>query len=393
MQSFTYHVPTEIVFGKEAQLQTAAEIKKYGGSRVLLVSGGHSAERSGLLGQLRIQLAEAGLAVESFGGVQPNPRVDHAREGVRRAVQKKADFILAVGGGSVIDTAKAIAHGAANPGTDLWQFWLGRESVKKSLPVGVVLTIAAAGSETSDSAVLTDEESGVKRGLSTPFNRPVFAVLNPELTMTLPLFQVTCGIVDIMMHTMDRYFNPVRGNELTDALAEAVLRTAIANGRRAVADQQDYAAMSELMWCGSVSHNGLTGLGGLKDFAPHQLGHELSARFDVAHGASLSAVWGAWAAVVFDTDPARFAQFGRNVWGLTGSDDIAVGHAAVDATVAYFKEIGMPTCFTELGIGVQSEEALAQMADAVTYHGKRKIGTFLPMGGSEIFAAYRNANR
>ena len=393
MQSFTYHVPTEIVFGKEAQLQTAAEIKKYGGSRVLLVSGGHSAERSGLLGQLRIQLAEAGLAVESFGGVQPNPRVDHAREGVRRAVQKKADFILAVGGGSVIDTAKAIAHGAANPGTDLWQFWLGRESVKKSLPVGVVLTIAAAGSETSDSAVLTDEESGVKRGLSTPFNRPVFAVLNPELTMTLPLFQVTCGIVDIMMHTMDRYFNPVRGNELTDALAEAVLRTAIANGRRAVADRQDYAAMSELMWCGSVSHNGLTGLGGLKDFAPHQLGHELSARFDVAHGASLSAVWGAWAAVVFDTDPARFAQFGRNVWGLTGSDDIAVGHAAVDATVAYFKEIGMPTCFTELGIGVQSEEALAQMADAVTYHGKRKIGTFLPMGGSEIFAAYRNANR
>ncbi len=305
MQSFTYHVPTEIVFGKEAQLQTAAEIKKYGGSRVLLVSGGHSAERSGLLAQLRTQLTEAGLAVESFGGVQPNPRVDHAREGVRRAVQKKADFILAVGGGSVIDTAKAIAHGAANPGTDLWQFWLGRESVKKSLPVGVVLTIAAAGSETSDSAVLTDEESGVKRGLSTPFNRPVFAILNPQLTMTLPLFQVTCGIVDIMMHTMDRYFNPVRGNELTDALAEAVLRTAIANGRRAVADRQDYEAMSELMWCGSVSHNGLTGLGGLKDFAPHQLGHELSARFDVAHGASLSAVWGAWAAVVFDTDPAN----------------------------------------------------------------------------------------
>jgi len=393
MQSFTYHMPTEIVFGKEAQLQTAAEIKKYGGSRVLLVSGGHSAERSGLLAQLRTQLTEAGLAVESFGGVQPNPRVDHAREGVRRAVQKKADFILAVGGGSVIDTAKAIAHGAANPGTDLWQFWLGRESVTKSLPVGVVLTIAAAGSETSDSAVLTDEESGVKRGLSTPFNRPAFAILNPELTMTLPLFQVTCGIVDIMMHTMDRYFNPVRGNELTDALAEAVLRTAIANGRRALADRQDYDAMSELMWCGSVSHNGLTGLGGLKDFAPHQLGHELSARFDVAHGASLSAVWGAWAAVVFDTDPARFAQFGRNVWGLTGSDDAAVGHAAVDDTVAYFKEIGMPTCFTELGIGVQSEEALAQMADAVTYHGKRKIGTFLPMGGSEIFAAYRNANR
>lgn len=393
MQSFTYHMSTEIVFGEEAQQQTAAEIKQYGGSRVLLVSGGHSAERSGLLTQLRTQLPEAGIAVESFGGVQPNPRVDHAREGVRRALQMKADFILAVGGGSVIDTAKAIAHGTANPGVDLWQFWLGQESVRQSLPVGAVLTIAAAGSETSDSAVLTDEESGAKRGLSTPFNRPVFAILNPRLTMTLPLFQVTCGIVDIMMHTMDRYFNPVRGNELTDALAEAVLRTTIENGRRAVAHRQDYDAMSELMWCGSVSHNGLTGLGGLKDFAPHQLGHELSARFDVAHGASLSAVWGAWAGVVFDTDPARFAQFGRNVWGLTGSDDIAVGHAAVDATVAYFKEIGMPTCFTELGIGVQGEEALAQMADGVTYHGKRKIGTFLPMGGSEIFAAYRNANR
>ena len=295
MESFEYWVPTRILFGKGAESKTAAEIQRLGARRVLIVSGGASARRSGLLDRIEEQLRQAGIVFETFEGTKPNPRLGHAREGVRRAIALGAELILAVGGGSVIDTAKGIAHGAANPNTDIWEFWTGRAPLEKSLPVGVVLTISAAGSETSDSSVLTDEASGQKRGLSSPFNRPVFAVMDPLLTLTLPVWQVKCGVVDIMMHTMDRYFNPIQDNQLTDAIAEALLRTVIRCGRAAVADPTDYAAMSELMWAGSLSHNGLTGLGGVKDFAPHQLGHELSARFDVSHGASLSTVWGSWA--------------------------------------------------------------------------------------------------
>lgn len=256
MRDFTYYVPTEILFGRGAEADTAKEIRKFGGSRVLVVTGGGSVERSGLLARIERGLDEAGLAHEVFRGAKPNPRLSHAREGVQRALAMKADFILAVGGGSTIDTAKGIAHGAANPGTDIWDFWCGKAALERSTPVGVVLTISAAGSETSNSAVLTNEENGQKRGLGHDLNRPAFAVMDPELTLTLPVYQVACGVVDIMMHTLDRYFNPVWDNDLTDGIAEALLRTVIENGRRAVADKSDYHAMSELMWCGSVSHNG-----------------------------------------------------------------------------------------------------------------------------------------
>lgn len=393
MESFTYCVPTEIVFGQGAEDNTAAEVAKFGGRRVLIVAGGRSARRSGLLDRLEKQLDDAGLAHAAFEGAQPNPRLAHAREGVRAALAFGADFILAVGGGSAIDTGKAVAHGAANPDVDLWEFWTRRRTVEKSLPVGAVLTIPAAGSETSDSAVLTDEQSGQKRGLSTPHNRPVFAVMDPALALSLPDFQVSCGVVDIMMHTLDRYFNPVATNELTDALAEALLRTVIANGRKALADRADCHAMSEIMWCGSVSHNGLTGLGGEKDFAPHQLGHELSARFDVAHGASLSAVWGAWAAeALAAVGPARFAQYGRAVWGLAG-EDAAVAREAIEATVVYFVALGMPTGFVSLGIGAQSEQELAALAEGATYGRTRTIGSFYRLGYDQVLAVYRRANR
>ena len=260
MNSFTYQIPTEIVFGKDSEALTASLVRKYGGGRVLIVYGGGSAVRSGLLERICGQFDEAGLAYETLGGVHPNPHLEFAREGVKKAIQWGADFFLAIGGGSVIDTAKAIAIGTANPDTDIWKFWTKEETVTRSLPVGVILTISAAGSETSDSSVLTNMETGVKRGLSTPFNRPAFAVMNPELTYTLPTYQVACGIVDIMMHTMDRYFNPVTDNQLTDEIAEALLRTAVHNGSIAVKNSHDYSAMSELMWCGSLSHNGLTGL-------------------------------------------------------------------------------------------------------------------------------------
>ncbi len=392
MNSFTYQIPTEIVFGKDSEALTASLVRKYGGGRVLIVYGGGSAVRSGLLERICGQFDEAGLAYETLGGVHPNPHLEFAREGIKKAIQWGADFFLAIGGGSVIDTAKAIAIGTANPDTDIWKFWTKEETVTRSLPVGVILTISAAGSETSDSSVLTNMETGVKRGLSTPFNRPAFAVMNPELTYTLPTYQVACGIVDIMMHTMDRYFNPVTDNQLTDEIAEALLRTAIHNGSIAVKNSHDYSAMSELMWCGSLSHNGLTGLGGRKDFAPHQLGHELSARFDVAHGASLSAVWGAWARYVYKTDVARFARFAASVWGIRGASEEAAAIAGIHATEEYFISLGMPTNFTSLGIGVQPDEALRDLALRCTYYHTRKVGTFQVLDEPDLYEIYKAAN-
>lgn len=393
MQSFIFYSPTEVVFGKDSELKTAQEIKKYGGSRVLVVYGGGSVVKSGLLKKIEQLLTKEGLPYEMLGGVKPNPLLSFARSGVEKARKFGADFILAVGGGSVIDTAKGIAHGVANPETDIWLYWLGEATVKKSLPVGAVLTISAAGSETSDSAVLTNGETKEKRGLSTEFNRPRFAIMNPELTYTLPKYQISCGIVDIMMHTLDRYFTLTEGNELTDEFAESLLRVIIKNGAIAIKDPHNYEAMSELMWCGSISHNGLTGLGAVTDFAPHQLGHELSGKFDVAHGASLSTIWGSWAEYSYQQKTERFVRFAHNVWGITETDPDAAARAAIDATVAYFASLGMPTCYTELGIGLQSEETLRELADRSVFYGKRKFGGFRKLDGEDAYRIYKLANR
>lgn len=390
MERFTYYSPTEVVFGRGAETETAAYVKKYGGSRVLVVYGGGSVERSGLLARVVKTLEETGLAYETFGGAQPNPTLEHAREGVARALEFGADFILALGGGSAIDTAKAIAHGAANPEVDLWRFWSRELPVERSTPVGVVLTIPAAGSEMSNSAVLTNVSIHRKRGLSSDWNRPKFAVMNPELTCSLPPYQVACGITDIMMHTLDRYFNPI-DNALTDALAEALLRTVIEQGRRAMEVPHDYQAMSELMWAGSLSHNGLTGLGGNGDWAVHQLGHELSARFDLAHGASLATVWGAWAEYVCASRVERFARYARNVWGVTLEDEAQAARAGIRATVDYFAGLGMPTGFSG-GIGLQSDETCRDMAYRCAYEGNRTIGTFRVLDQEDIFLIYQKAN-
>ncbi len=390
MQPFTYHCPTEVVFGPECEKQVAACVQKYGGRRVLLVYGGGSVERSGLLARVTAALQAAGLACQPFGGAKPNPTLAHAREGVRAAQAWGADFVLGIGGGSAIDTAKAIAHGAADPAADIWQYWIGAQAVQRSLPVGVILTIPAAGSETSDSAVLTNTEDGHKRGLNTPFNRPRFALLDPTLAATLPAYQVACGVTDIMMHTMDRYFGPL-DNELTDALAEALLRTVIHYGPAAVRDAHDYEAMSELMWAGSLSHNGLTGLGQQGDWAVHQLGHELSGRFDLAHGASLATVWGAWARYVCDAKPARFARYARNVWGVQTADEAEAAQQGIAATEAYFAALGMPTGFGG-GIGVQSEEVCRQLAHSCSFEGTRTIGALKVLTEPDIAAIYRAAN-
>lgn len=392
MQSFIFYSPTEVVFGKDAELQVAEEIKKFGGSRVFIVYGGGSALKSGLIDKVKAALVKNNIDFTDFGGVQPNPLLSHAKSGIKKAVEFGADFILAVGGGSVIDTAKGIAHGVANPSVDIWKFWTKELEVQKSLPVGVVLTISAAGSETSNSAVLTNDETGSKRGLSTDFNRPKFAIMNPELTYSLPKYQVACGVVDIMMHTLDRYFTLTEGNEITDEIAESLLRVTIKNGKTAVENSKDYQAMSELMWCGSISHNGITGLGAVTDFAPHQLGHELSGKFNVAHGASLSTVWGSWAEYCYKQKPERFVRYANKVWGIEKSTIEETSKAAIDATVSYFTSIGMPTCFTELGIGVQNEEMLEELANRCVFYGKRKVGGFKVLDVNDVLEIYKLAN-
>lgn len=394
MRDFTFYCPTEIIFGAQAETKAGEAVVKHGGSRVLLVYGGKSAVASGLLERVEKSLAQAGLSVQKTGGVQPNPTLSFARKGVAEALSFQADFILAVGGGSVMDTAKAIAIGAANPQTDIWTYWLGKEPVTKALPVGCIVTISASGSETSDSAVLTDDTHKDKRGLNTPFNRPRFALMNPQLAFTLSPKQIACGVTDILMHTLDRYFTPMQGNELTDALAEALMRTVIYYGPKAVHFPHDYAAQSEIMWAGSLSHNNLTGLGAEKEFAVHQLGHELSGRFGVAHGESLSAMWPAWALYVYKEDPARFARYTCNVWRMETVTDIdTAAREGIEATVRFFASLGMPTHLREL-LGRQlSFEELYELADRCSRGGTRTVSKFKPLTKEDLLRIYTAANQ
>ena len=357
MHAFEFYQPTAIVFGPGTEAQAGPKAAQLGAWRVLVVYGGQSAKASGLLSRVLSSLDGAGLAHDTFGGIHPNPRLFQAREGVQKALDFGADLILAVGGGSVIDASKAIALGAANPEADLWDFWQRKRPVEHLL-------------------------------------RPKFAILDPELTYTLPPYQVSCGVVDIMMHTLDRYFTSVTGNLLTDEIAEGLLRTVITCGARAHKNSRDAQAMSELMWAGSLSHNDLTGLGAPKDFAPHQLGHELSARFDFAHGATLSAVWGSWAAYCWKTNPARFAQYGVKVWGLdpAGKTQEELAQDAIARTVDFFRSLGMPTSLVELGCGLQTEEELEELARRCTFYGQRTIGAFRVLGYEDILEIYRLAN-
>jgi len=393
MQGFTFFTPTEIVFGSGSESQTALMVKKHGGTKVLVVYGTGSVVKSGLLTKITAQLQNEGIKCLHHGGATPNPHLSFARAGIKAALDFGADFILAIGGGSAIDAAKAIAHGTANPNIDVWKFWLQEEPLTKSLPVGVVLTISAAGSETSSSAVITNTEEGLKRGLNTNFNRPRFAIMNPELTYTLPSFHISCGIADIMMHTLDRYFSPEgNDNEMTDEIAEALMRVVIKNGPKVLDAPSNYNAQSEIMWAGSLSHNGICGLGRTMDFSVHQLGHELGGRFDVAHGASLTTMWGSWARHCMDVNPARFARFARKVWGITHDDDNKAAQEGICKTEDFFRLIKMPTCFSELGIGVQSQEVLEELSFSCVHFGKRLVGSFRPLAKDDILAIYSMAN-
>lgn len=394
MQNFTFKCPTEIVFGRGAEERVAEKLRTYGAKSVFIVYGGESAKKSGLLPKIERNLTESGITFQVIGGVKPNPRLSLVREGVRLAIQAKSDFILAVGGGSVIDSAKAIAHGAANPATDVWDFWLGRQPLTKSLPVAVVLTLAAAGSETSDSAVLTDEDTHRKLGMNTPLNRPAIAFMNPELTYSVPKKQLVSGVCDIMMHTMERYFTKVREkNILTDRFAEALLTTVMDALKVAEKNQTDYDAMSEILWASSVSHSNFTELGRLKDFSCHRLGHELSAMFDATHGATLTTIWPSWAKYVYRDDPARFAQFAEKLFGIEDGSDIERAEKGIEAMTDFFRSVQMPVNMKELLGRTLTDAEVEKLADLGTSGDTKKLGNFHPIGKKEAIAIYTLANR
>lgn len=362
MFCFDYYTPTKVVFGKHTESRVGELVKEFGGKKLLLHYGGGSAVRSGLIDTVKRILDGEGIAYVCLGGAMPNPRLSLVYEGIDLCKKEGVDFILAIGGGSVIDSAKAIGYGVTNEG-DVWDFYDKKRQAKSCLPIGVILTLSATGSEMSDSSVITKEEGLLKRGYSSDYGRPRFAIMNPELTMTLPDYQTACGCTDIMMHTMERYFTSGGNMELTDQIAEGLLRTVMQNARLLVKEPGNYDARAEIMWAGSLSHNGLTGCGGDGgDWMPHKLEHEISALFDVAHGAGLAAVWGSWARYVYRSCLPRFTRFALNVMGIdadgTAEEIAAKGIAQMEA---FYREIHMPTNMRELGI-TPTEEELKEMA-------------------------------
>ncbi|WP_022766344.1 iron-containing alcohol dehydrogenase [Butyrivibrio sp. XPD2006] len=389
MDNFRFYAPTEVIFGKEVEKETGETAKKYG-TKALLVFGKGSVVKSGLLERVEKSLADAGIAYQEFGGAKPNPTLAHAKEGIRAALSFGADMIIGIGGGSAIDTAKAIAHGAANPENDLWELWTRKVPLTKSLPVGAVLTIAAAGSEMSDSAVLTNEEIGKKAGINTDFNRCRFAIVNPALGATLPKNQIAAGVTDIMMHTMERYFIPDSHCDMTDEIAEGLLRTVIKNGRIAVEDPTNYDAMCEVFWASSLSHNNLTECGRGKDFSVHKLGHALSARYDVTHGDSLAAVWGSWAKELYKEALPRFARYARKVWEIAEADDEKAAVLGIEKTVEFFGSIGMPVSLRDLGIEPTEKDLSALSLDA-TMQDTVKLSRIRPLEAADVNRIYQNA--
>lgn len=362
MFNFKFYTPTKVVFGKDTESKVAELIAEFGGKKVLIHYGGGSVIKSGLMQRVTDTLDAAGINYIMLGGAVPNPHLGLVYEGIDLCKKEGVDFILAVGGGSAIDSAKAIGYGVTNEG-DVWDFYDYKREAKACLPIGVILTLAATGSEMSDSSVITKEEGLVKRGYSSDYSRPKFAIMNPELTMTLPDYQTACGCTDIMMHTMERYFTQGGNMEITDAIAEGLLRTVMNNAKILVKDPKNYEARAEVMWAGSLAHNDLTGCGNDGgDWMTHKLEHELGGLYDVAHGAGLAAIWGSWARYVYKNCLPRFKKFALNVMGVAneGTDEeIAV--AGIEALENFYREINMPTNLRELGVNATDED-LVEMA-------------------------------
>ena len=351
MRNFTFWSPTKFVFGRDTEARTGQLVKEFGGSRVLLVYGGGSAVRSGLIDRVSRSLADQGIRAESLCGIKPNPVDGPVREGIDIVRRHSIDFIRAVGGGSVIDTAKAIALGALYDG-DFWDFYCGKAHPEKALPIGVVLTIPAAGSEGSGNSVITRSSDLRKLGVRTEsVIRPRFAVMNPELTFTLPPYQTAAGIVDMMAHIMERYFTPTEDVEVTDRISEGLL-TAICNeARRVMLEPDNYESRANIMWASTLAHNGVCGTGRIEDWSSHGIEHELSALYDVTHGAGLAVIFPAWLTYVAAVKPDKVAQFAVNVMGVSHQGEpLDIAHKGIARLKEFFRSIGMPVTISELGI-------------------------------------------
>ncbi len=349
MKDFNYYAPTEVVFGEQSEEQVAQLVKKYGGTKVLVHYGGQSAVKSGLLDNICGLLQEASIAFVKLGGVVPNPRLSLAQKGIDICRQEGIDFILAVGGGSVIDSGKCIAYGVPYEG-NVWDFYLGKAEPKEMLPVASVLTIPAAGSEMSESSVITNEDGDVKLGYSNNLSRPKFAIMNPRRTFTLPPYQTAAGVTDMMMHTMERYFTKDDDMDFTTDIAEAMLRSIKDAVFAVLKDPEDYRYRAQIMWGGSLMHNGLTGCGVADDWATHQLEHELSGMFDVTHGAGLAAIWPSWARYTMHENLRRFVRFAVNVMDVPNdfTNPEATAEKGIQAMERFYHAIGMPINIKEL---------------------------------------------
>lgn len=391
MNGFIYNNPTEVVFEIGGENKAGEMLKKYGAKKVLVHYGSGSALKSGLIDRITKSIENAGLSYVTLGGVVPNPLLSKVYEGIELCKKEKVDFIIAVGGGSVIDSSKAIGIGTCYDG-DVWDLFDGDVEPTESCPVACVLTIAAAGSEMSHSCVITNDKDKLKRFTGTPACRCKFSILNPELTMTLPDYQTASGCVDIIMHTMERYFNNTTNLEITDSVAEAVMKTVLKNAKKLKDNPSDLDARSNVMWGGSLAHNGLTGCGtDGGDWSTHMIEHELGGMFDVTHGAGLAAVWGSWARYVLNVIPHRFAKFAINVLDVEDTgDEKKTALKGIEAMEKFYRYINMPTSIRELGIN-PTDDQIEEMAVKATHFGKITLGTVLALDKNDIITIYKNA--
>lgn len=388
MNNFNFYSPTYFVFGKGTENQAGKCVRRFGGSKVLIHYGGGSVVRSGLLDRVKESLRNEGLDFIELGGVVPNPRSGLVYEGIDLCRKEKVDFILAVGGGSAIDSAKAIAAGVVYDG-DFWDFYEGKP-VTEALPIGTVLTIAAAGSEGSGDTVITKEEGMYKRGAGGEALRPKFSILNPELTQTLPPYQTACGATDIMAHVFERYFTNTKEVEITDRLCEAVLLTMIKEVPRVIEDPDNYEARANIMWAGMVAHNNLVGVGREQDWSSHGIEHELSALYDVAHGAGLAVIFPAWMTYVMKHDINRFAQMAVRVWGceMNFANPEETAMEGIKRFKQFLTSIGMPISFKELGA---REEDIPIMVEKLGLGQDGTRGSFVPLTSKDVENIYRLA--
>lgn len=388
MENFTFWTPTRYVFGRGVENKAGELTAQMLGTRILLVSGGHSAEASGLLGRVRESLTQAGVTFEELKGIRPNPTDDKVREGIAMMRSGSLTGLLAVGGGSVIDTAKAIAAGVPYDG-DFWDFFAGKATITEALPLGTVLTIPAAGSEGSGNSVITRMDGMVKISIRTEkVLRPKFSLMNPELTYTLPAFQTACGVADMMAHIFERYFSTTTGTEVTDRVAEGLLMAIINEAPKLMATPDDYDARANVMWSGTLAHNGICGTGRKEDWASHAMEHEVSAVYDVAHGAGLAVIMPAWMTFVARKNPQRGAQLARRVFGIHEASDFEAAEQGIMALKLFFSKLKLPVTFAQLGIPQPDIKLLVTRLHAnkgVT------IGGYVPLTAAETTEIYRLA--